>query len=72
VLADRLRIVSIRKFPRERLSTGPSTPLQDSPASSDARKTAQQNRSFDSAQDFGSRLGRRENASTLQKTGLNA
>jgi hypothetical protein len=27
-------------------------------------------RSFDFAQDFGSRLGRRENASALQKTGL--
>jgi hypothetical protein len=27
-------------------------------------------RSFDFAQDFGSRLGRREGASTLQKTGI--
>jgi len=63
----------------------PSTPLRISPAGSDARKTAQ-HRSFDFAQDFGSRLGRlpqqaktglagdpvgrRENASALQKKGL--
>jgi hypothetical protein len=60
------------KTPQQRSSTS----LRISPAGSRSakrlahtRKTAQ-HRSLDFARDFGSRLGRRESASTLQKTGI--